>query len=243
MMDYQTIIVVLNLIFIEVMLSVDNSAVLAIMVKDLPKCQKPRALKYGLVGAYLFRGICLLLATWLIKVMWLKIAGGLYLLWLAYGHFTAKNYTIEEGVHIGDSKIFRFGRRLGLSQFWSTVILVECMDVAFSIDNVLAAVALSDKFWVIMAGVAIGILAMRFVAGWFVSIMEKYPSLEHAAFVVISLLGLKLVMSGLVDYMPSMVSIKHVLESHIFDLCFSAGMMGIFFYPVLFKRKRRVYVN
>lgn len=69
-----------------------------------------------------------------------------------------------------------------------TVVAVEFMDMVFSIDNILAAVALSDKVWVVMLGVFIGIAAMRFVAGKFVVLMQKYPDLEDSAYIVIAIL-------------------------------------------------------
>lgn len=237
-MDSATFIIILNLVILESLLSVDNAAVLAVMVKDLPGNQKIKALRYGLFGAYFFRGLCLFLASWLIKILWLKIIGGLYLLYLVYGHFTKSNDTIEEVSEISNSRIFNFAKRIGLSRFWSTVILVEIMDLAFSIDNIFAAVALSNVFWIIMTGVAIGILAMRFVAGWFVKMIHKYPLLENSAFIVIALLGLKLILSGSIDYIPSLSNIKSIMESHLFDLFFSAAMMVIFFIPIIFKANK-----
>src|SRR4051794_20267448 len=75
--------VVVNLILIESLLSVDNAAVLATMVLDLPKDQRPKALRYGIIGAYLFRGLSLLFAAVLISIWWFKPLGGLYLLFLA----------------------------------------------------------------------------------------------------------------------------------------------------------------
>jgi YkoY family integral membrane protein len=233
-MTTATLLIIFNLFVLESLLSVDNAAVLAIMVKDLPDRQKKKALRYGLLGAYVFRGLCLFAASWLVKILWLKIAGGLYLLYLVYGHFTKKNDSIEEASDVNDSKIYRFAGRLGLNRLWATVVLVEIMDLAFSIDNVFAAVALSNNFYIIMTGVAIGILAMRFVAGWFVSIIERFPSLEQSAFIVIALLGIKLIFSGTVDYIPSATSVKIILENHWFDLCFSGIMMLIFFLPLLF---------
>ncbi len=235
-----TLLIILNLFILESLLSVDNAAVLAIMVKDLPKDQKIKALRYGLLGAYIFRGICLFIAAWLVKIVWLKIAGGLYLCYLVYGHFTAANDSIEEASETKDSKIYRFASKLGLSRLWATVVLVEVMDLAFSIDNVFAAVALSDNFYIIMAGVAIGILAMRFVAGWFVTMIEKHPSLEKSAFIVIALLGIKLIVSGSVDYIPALSDLKELLENHIFDLSFSAVMMLIFFIPLFFNKKQKL---
>lgn len=222
-MDYQILMTILSLIVLESLLSVDNASALAAMVQHLPNGQRQKALRYGLIGAYAFRGACLFLASWLIKFIWLKILGGVYLLFLAYGYFKSKSN------NEGETKKIMKG-------FWATVVSVEILDLSLSLDNIFAAVALSDKFWVIMVGVAIGILAMRFVAGWFVKLIVKYPALEGAAFVVIALLGLKLILSGTVDYIPSAISIKNILESHLFDLCFSAVMMAVFFFPIIFKR-------
>src|SRR5690606_38258390 len=82
--------IVLNLIIIESLLSVDNAAVLATMVMDLPKDQRKKALKYGILGAYIFRGICLLFTAILIEIWWFKPLGGIYLLILAVRHFFFK---------------------------------------------------------------------------------------------------------------------------------------------------------
>ena len=84
-------LVVLNLIVIESLLSVDNAAVLATMVMDLPKEQREKALKYGILGAYVFRGLCLYFAAWLVQIWWLKPLGGLYLLFLTYSYFKGKS--------------------------------------------------------------------------------------------------------------------------------------------------------
>ena len=223
-MEY--VLIILNLILIEGLLSVDNAAALAAMVKHLPEKQQKKALKYGIFGAYIFRGLCLFLASWLMEILWLKIVGGLYLLWLTFKFFQKKEEA-EEGHKV---------KQLGL---WGTIISVEILDLSLSIDNVFAAVALSDNIYVVMTGVFIGILAMRFVAGWFINLLNKYPALEISAFVVIGILGLKLVLSGAVDYMPSLVGVKHVLESHYFDAVFSATTMIIFFIP-FFKKKKVV---
>src|SRR5688500_14943844 len=86
-----SLVIIGNLIIIESLLSVDNAAVLATMVMDLPKEQRQRALRFGIFGAYFFRGLCLLFATFLIQIWWLKPLGGLYLLWLAFDYFRGKS--------------------------------------------------------------------------------------------------------------------------------------------------------
>lgn len=234
-MTTHDILVLLNLILLESMLSVDNAAVLAVMVKDLPEKQKNKALRYGLLGAYVFRGLSLFFVSYLMDIWILKVIGGLYLVWLAIGHFTKKNDTIEEVSDKKDSKIFNLASSIGLSKFWSTVILVEIMDMAFSVDNVFAAVAMTDKIWLILTGVFIGILAMRFVAGVFTKLMNKYPALENSAFYVILLLGLKLVIS---EALPKGSSMEQFVNSHSFDLYFSIAMIGLFLIPIFNSKKQ-----
>ncbi len=199
--------VILNLILIESLLSVDNAAVLATMVLDLPKDQRKKALKYGIIGAYVFRGICLLFAAMLIQIWWFKPVGGIYLLVLAIKYFFTKK-KVEDPQTIAEElerkqRSWLYRKTLGaFGPFWSTVILVELMDLAFSIDNVIAANAYTKNIILIWIGVFIGILAMRFVAQGFVRLMEKYPFLSVCAYTVIGILGLKLTLSMVAHFYP-----------------------------------------
>lgn len=225
--------IILNLIVIESLLSVDNAAVLATMVMDLPKDQREKALKYGIIGAYVFRGLCLVLAAWLVKIWWLKPIGGLYLLYLAFDYFKSKATPSEDDDTLNKSENAIYKATIGkLGPFWATVILVEIMDLAFSIDNVFAVVAYTDNIYLICIGVFIGILAMRFVAQAFVKLMEKYPFLETAAFVVIGILGLKLAMSLYTHFNPDS-GLTHFLEGERMDLYMSFFTVGVFILPII----------
>jgi YkoY family integral membrane protein len=230
------LLIILNLIVIESLLSVDNAAVLATMVIDLPKEQRSKALKYGIIGAYVFRGICLLIASWLVKVWFLKPLGGLYLMYLAFTYFRGKAKEAdkdgeEEKVEKSESWIYKV--TVGsLGTFWATVALVEVMDLAFSIDNVFAAVAFTDHIFLIYTGVFIGILAMRFVAQAFVKLMEKFTFLETVAFIVIGVLGLKLLLS-LYTHFNEGAEIAKFLESEKMDMYVSIFTVAIFVLPVV----------
>ncbi|MES2388269.1 MAG: DUF475 domain-containing protein [Bacteroidota bacterium] len=255
-------LVVLNLVIIESLLSVDNAAVLATMVMDLPGKQRNKALKYGIFGAYFFRGLCLLLASYLIKILWLKVIGGLYLLWLCIDYFRTKAtpspdddtlnklvrylvHPVQDAIRWFFAPITRFfNHKIGLlGQFWSTVVMVEVMDLAFSIDNVFAAVAFTDSLLLICVGVFIGILSMRFVAQAFVKLMEIFPFLEAIAFVVIGLLGTKLIFSYACDaeplfeafgyaFKPS-AGVCNFINGHEGDLYVSLLTVCIFMLPIL----------
>ena len=203
-----------NLVIIESLLSVDNAAVLATMVGDLPKEQRQKALRYGIIGAYVFRGLCIVFASFLIEFWFLKPLGGFYLLYLTYNQFRGRSGGEED---IDKQKSWLYRSTLGLlGQFWATVALIELMDLAFSIDNVFAVVAFTDNLILICVGVFIGILAMRLVAQAFVLLMARYPFLETAAFLVIGILGLKLVLS-LVEHFQPESAFSHFLGSHAAD--------------------------
>lgn len=219
-----------TLLLLETLLSIDNAAVLAILVSPLPEHHQKRALRYGIIGAYVMRGIALLCAAWLIHVWWLKVLGGLYLIWIALDYFKSSSPKHGDVVQ-ADSKLISLLTPY-IGRLWATIVAVEFLDLTFSIDNVFAAVALTDKLWLIMAGVGIGILAMRFVAQRFIVLMKKYPRLETAAFLVIGLLGLKLVCSTLAEFFPDS-GLHAVLTSHVFEILFSLVSMAIFILPIL----------
>lgn len=218
---YNDILVILTLIVMEGVLSIDNAAVLATMVKHLPPNQQKNALRYGLLGAYLFRWVALALATFIVKFAIFKLAGGLYLAYLAISHFVAigKN---EEGA--SSSTVTR--------GFWATVAVVEMMDMVFSLDNILAAVALSPKLWIVITGVFIGILAMRFVAGGFIRLMEKYPQLENSAYAVIGILGGKLILDVLFKFIGFDAGAEFI-TSHVASAITSLLTVILFGYPIL----------
>jgi YkoY family integral membrane protein len=180
----QAIPVIISLIIIEGLLSVDNALAIAAMASHLPGKQKYQALKWGIIGAYLFRGLCLAFAAYIIANPWLKIIGAAYLIHLMAAHFSGQEN--EDGDDDPDGG----GKQRG---FWMTVLAIEFMDLSLSVDNVVAAVALSPKLWVVCTGVFIGILALRFLAGVCIKLIEKFPILEHTAFLLIGYVGFILV--------------------------------------------------
>lgn len=228
-------LIVFSIILIEIILSFDNSAVLAVMVKDLPEKQSKKALHYGIWGAFIFRGLALLFVGILIKLWWLKSLGGLYLIWMCYNYFKgASTETKEDDVFDKNSKwIYR--KTVGaLGVFWSTVCLVEFMDLSFSVDNIFAVAAFSKNLILICFGVFVGIIAMRYVAQGFVTLMNKYSFLEKCAFIVIGILGLKLAISFPIHFFPSL----KWLESETADIVMSALTLSIFFIPILVHKFR-----
>lgn len=213
-MDWSIVFIIITLIFLEGILSIDNAAVLGAMVRHLPAdkpipwpgslrfmagwadralgMQREAALKVGLLGAYAGRALMLVLAGFIYQNYWLRIIGAAYLVWLAVNHFGHMYHAQRAEAH-GDE-----GMRRIKGGFWATVGAIELADLAFSIDNVIAAVALApDRLWVVMLGVAIGIVTMRFAATIFTRMIIWEPALEHGAYLLLVAIGGELLLEEL----------------------------------------------
>jgi YkoY family integral membrane protein len=181
------------LVALEGLLSADNAMVLAVLVLGLPRQEQRKALRYGIVGAFAFRVVAILLAAWLINIRVVMLIGAAYLLWLPYNHFAGH----------ADAEARRRPRKaepwLGLSPFWGTVAKVELTDIVFAIDSILVAVAMSDKLWVVITGGILGVVAMRLVIGQLLVLVNRYPPLVDGAFVIIAWVGIKLLLEYLHD--------------------------------------------
>src|SRR5215813_12453710 len=179
------------LVALEGLLSADNAMVLAVLVLGLPKSEQRKALRYGILGAFGFRGIATLLAAYLIRLGWVKLVGAGYLLYLVYSHFRGHQ-------SVGDRRApLEAQPWMGLTAFWATVVKVELTDIVFAIDSILVAVAMSPKLWVILTGGVLGIVMMRLVIGQLLTIVERYPPLVDGAFIIIGWVGLKLILEFL----------------------------------------------
>lgn len=203
------LIIILQLIFLEGILSIDNAAVIGALVSPLPDDkhvvwpkslqrigewlypvignQRMAALRVGLLGAYVGRGAMLFLTNFLIHNSWIKLIGAAYLIHLAFTNLK----DMSGAGHEEDADL----QPIRIQSFWSTVLTVEITDLIFSIDNVVAAVSLSDKLWVVMIGVAIGILMMRFAAGIFSYAVTREPILKQAAYVLVFNIGVELILT------------------------------------------------
>lgn len=171
------------LVLLEGLLSLDNALVLAIMARGVKPELRRKALTYGLIGAVIFRLFAIGVASSLMKYHWVKIVGGAYLLWLVVKHFFLNDHP-EDHIAV---------KHRG---FWKTVLLIELTDIAFAIDSILAAVALTREFWLIVVGGLLGTVMMRFAASGMIQLLEKFSRLETTAYLLIAIIGIKITLEG-----------------------------------------------
>jgi uncharacterized protein (TIGR02611 family) len=204
----ESLVAIGTLILLEGILSVDNALAMALQVKALAPSLQRRALLYGMWGALLFRGLAIVGARWLLSVWWLQIAGAVYLLYLAIAHFALRRVTHQFDGSEGSSR-----------GFWVTVAMVELTDAAFALDSTLVAVGISDQLWVVLSGVALGIVAVRYAAILFVKLLELCPEIEELGFVLVGWVAIRLMREGF-EKMSATVLLKpyhdHILPEWVF---------------------------
>ncbi len=184
--------VVAMLVALEALLSIDNALVLGLLASRLPRHLQSKALTYGLIGAFIFRFAAIGGAVFLLRWRIVKLLGGAYLVWIALEHF----FFQTPGKQTGTPEINE-------ASFWKTVAVIELTDVAFAVDSILAAIALvgsappgttgpHPKLWVIFTGGVLGVLLMRVAAMAFVRLLERFPRLETSAYLLVAVIGAKL---------------------------------------------------
>lgn len=208
----QYLFVLLMLVAMEGLLSADNALVLAVMVRPLAPNLRQKALFYGLVGAVVLRLVALFFVSYLVNIWQAQAIGAAYLIYVGIHNIYKYNKSKKEGHESSKDKLPEDEERnymYSKKDFWKTVAKVEITDIAFAVDSILAAVALaislpatglghiggmdSGQFLVVLLGGLCGVVLMRFAATVFVKLLDKRPSLEVAAFLLVTWVGIKLV--------------------------------------------------
>jgi YkoY family integral membrane protein len=169
------------LIALEMVLSADNAIALAALARGLERLDlEHKALNFGLAVALVLRILLILSATWVIRFWQFELAGACYLLWLVWQYFSSSED--EEHHHHG----------LRFKSLWQAIPVIAFTDLAFSLDSVTTAIALSENLWIILTGGVIGVIALRFMAEFFIRWLEEYEYLETAGYLTVALIGLRL---------------------------------------------------
>ena len=195
-------IVLLILVLLEALLSADNAIALAAIARGLEDKELERkALNFGLVVAYVLRISLILTATWVQQFWQFELLGAAYLLWLVFQHFTSQQS--EDDHHHGP----RFNSLL------QAIPVIAFTDLAFSLDSVTTAIAVSQEKWLVLTGATIGIITLRFMAGLFIRWLDEYENLEDAGYVTVALVGLRLLLKVVND---SLVPPEWIMIAAIF---------------------------
>ena len=175
------------IVSLELVLSADNAVALASITKNLNNIdQQKKALNIGIFIALLLRVLVILTAQFILNFWPVKLIGGIYLISLSISKlFTLNNTVLKEN---NDNNI-----KSDIS-IVNVILLLSVTDLAFSIDSITAAVAISDQFLLVITGAIIGVIALRFTSGLFIKWLEIYTNLEKAGYIAVGFIGIKLIL-------------------------------------------------
>ena len=180
------------LVMLELILSADNAVALAAIARTSRSPEQERlALNIGIGLAMLLRVGLIALAQWVLQSPWVQLLAAAYLFWLFITHLRPSSHdNLDEATAQAGSSQAR--------SLLNTVLLLGFTDLAFSIDSVAAAVAVSDQILLISAGAVIGIIALRFTSGLFIRWLDEYERLETAGFLSVAFVAVRLLIHVLV---------------------------------------------
>ena len=185
------------LVALEAVLSADNAIALAAISRRLhDRSRQETALNLGLLLALVFRLALIAAAQWVLDFWPLQLAASSYLLWLCGRHLV----TVFSGAEAGgpDEQAPVLGGTAegghGAATLGSVVATLAATDLAFSLDSVAAAVAVSDRLVLVMAGGVIGVIALRLTAELFIRWLEVFRHLETAGYLAVGFVGIRLLL-------------------------------------------------
>jgi YkoY family integral membrane protein len=177
------------LIGLEIVLSADNAIALAAIARKQPDpAAQQRALNLGLVFALLFRVVLILAAQWVLNFRPLMGAGAVYLLWLCLSHFFLQSANDDDSA----SEESPGPAEAAAKSLAATAFTIALTDLAFSLDSVAAAVAVSDRIGLVITGGVVGVVALRLSSGLFIRLLQRYQRLEAAGYLAVGLVGIQL---------------------------------------------------
>ncbi len=190
------------LVGLEAVLSADNAIALAAISRRLHDPVRQRqALNLGLLLALVFRLCLIALASWVLAFWPLQLLASAYLLWICGRHLLGQDRNDDEeqpspgapaATGLADHP---HGGHVHHGASLATVVsTLAFTDLAFSLDSVSAAVAVTDRVGLVMVGGVIGIIALRLTAELFMRWLEVFSHLETAGYLAVGLVGLRLLL-------------------------------------------------
>lgn len=202
----------LSIILINIVLSGDNSVVIAMAVHCLPKDQRTKGIIIGTVGAVLLRVVCTWFASHLLETPFLKLVGGLAILWIAV------KLLLEDSGGDAEGKAPK--------TLWHAVWMILVADLTMSVDNVLAVAGVSHgnmtQLWL---SLGLSIPLVIFASTVLSKLMDKYPIILFLGAALLGKVGGEMIVTD-----PGLVSWFHLdspVYRYIAEAVCTAGVLAL----------------
>lgn len=197
-----------TLTILEVVLGIDNLVFLTIISQRLPKHQQRKARQWGLTLAWVTRLLLLGSALWITKLttplfsVFALSFSGRDLFLLGGGLFLLAKATQEIHNEIDPHTEEQATKLPKPSLFFSVIVQIAILDIVFSLDSVLTAIGLTDRFWLMGVAITIAIIAMIFASEPLSKFIERHPTIKMLALSFLILIGMVLIADSFEYHIP-----------------------------------------
>ena len=190
---FEQLIISIQIILIDIVMAADNAIIIGMLAASFAKENRKRIIAIGVAAAFIFRVVLAFGATILLEIAWLKIAGGVLLLWIV-------NNLRQD---FFSSKIIRSPTKKSSENvsFGKGVYKVLVADFVISLDNTLGVVgAAKDNYYLMITGLLLSVFLVATLASYFANYIKKHKWLGYVGLITIMIVALQLIIGGLINY-------------------------------------------
>ena len=187
----EQLIILTQIIFIDIILAADNAIIIGLIAANFVPKNRKKIILWGVAGALVFKVIFAVFATYLFKFYFIKILGGLLLIWIV-------NDLRKDLMEI--KKVKSPNKKSKEPSFINSVYKVLFADITISFDNVIGVVgAAKGYFGFMIFGLILSVVLTGALATYMANYIQKHLWIAYIGLVFILIVGLQLVIGGLVD--------------------------------------------
>jgi len=185
-------VISIQIIIIDIVMAADNAIIIGLIAAGFAKQNRKRIIAWGVAAAFIFRIIFAFGATYILEFAWLKILGGLLLLWIVNNlrrdFFESKKIRSPE---------LKSQENVSFSQGFFKVLVA---DITLSLDNVLGVVGAAKDYYLLMiGGLLLSVVLIATLASYFANYIKDHKWLAYVGLFVIMIVALQLIIGGLIN--------------------------------------------
>ncbi|HEX9489725.1 MAG TPA: TerC family protein [Stellaceae bacterium] len=191
LVDLGALSALLSVVIIDIVLAGDNAIVVGMAAAGLPAQQRQRVIVIGIAAATVLRVALATVATWLLAIIGLTLAGGVLLLWVAW-KFSRELWPRHNADAGGGEP-----RPPPVKTFRQAVVQITAADVSMSLDNVLAVAGTArDHFWVLALGLVLSVALMGLASNFIARLLARYHWIAWMGLGIITVVALRMIYEG-----------------------------------------------
>jgi YjbE family integral membrane protein len=189
----EQLIISLQIILIDIVMAADNAMIIGLIAANFAPNNRKKIIAWGVAAAFIFRIIFAFSASYMFDYAWIKILGGVLLLWvinnIRQDLFNPKKIRSPQ-IKSNETESFRSG-----------VYKVLIADLTLSFDNVLGVVgAAKDNYHLLVVGLLLSVFLIATLASYFADYIKKHQWLGYVGLFVILIIAIQLIIGGFVNY-------------------------------------------